>query len=511
MNKLLRKLNYVAIVLIVIGFALVQSFGWTNLPGAAALLLGLAALAAYVIVHRDQLKSKNSRFNFIFASNLVVIILLVAAIVAAVNYLGTKVHRRFDFSAGRIHSLSEQSIQVVKNLRQPLRITAFTVEGSAAAAQFKELIALYRYHSDRIEAETIDPYKNPALVQKFDVKYMNTVVFDFGKKNTRIEQISEEAVTNAIIKLTREREKALYFTQGHGEAELERSDEFGLSEAKSALEKLSFKVKPLSLYQEKGVPADAALLVVVGPQQPFFEGELKAIEEWLFQKKGRLLLLLGPTQGEEFNRLLNRAGVQLDKTVVVQPKDELTMALTGVDHFTVYTVKGGAHDITKNFSVAAIFPFARSLSRVSPAPKEAAIDAIFTSGGNAWAATNYDEMMAKRQLERKPDDRVGPVDLMVAVRLGDGAGRLVVAGNDRFPGNSYLNAQGGANGLLFNNAVSWLTEEADLIAIPPKAPDSQQLVLSPGSAKLVFFWCLVILPLLTLLAGIAVWLYRRKL
>jgi ABC-type uncharacterized transport system involved in gliding motility auxiliary subunit len=510
MNKLLRNLNYIALVLIVVGFALVQSYGWSNLYGTGALLAGVAGLIAYLYLHREQLKSKNSRFNFVFASNLLLIVLLVLAIVAAVNYLGTKVHKRFDYTVGRVHSLADQSIQVVKRLDRPLLVTVFAAEGSAPAAQFRELTDLYRYYSDKVRAEIVDPYKNPALVQKYDVKYVNTVVFEYGKKNTRVEQVSEESFTNAIIKLTRDSEKTVYFTQGHGEADVEKSDEFGLSELKKNLEKLSFKVKPLLLAQEKTLPADVSLLVVAGPQQPFFANEIKMIDDYLSQKGGRAFFLLGPDQGGELNPLLNRAGLKLDATVVVQPKDELTMALTGADHFTVYANKGAAHDITKNFTYTAIFPFSRGLSRVAPPPKEAAIDTILNSGTNSWAATNYDEMMTTRSLVQKPDDRIGPIDLMTAVRSGNGA-RLVVAGNSRFPLNAYIAAQGGVNGMLFSNTVSWLTEEGDLIAIPPRAPDSQQLVLTPSGTKLAFFGCLIILPLLTLLAGIAVWLYRRKL
>ncbi len=116
MKKLLSNLNFVAIVLMLVGFSLRQTFGKGNVWGMVILTLGIVCFAVYLFLNRSRFKDKNSRLNFIFASNILVIVILVIAIVAAFNYLGTKIHKRFDFTVGKVHSISDQSIQVVKNL-----------------------------------------------------------------------------------------------------------------------------------------------------------------------------------------------------------------------------------------------------------------------------------------------------------------------------------------------------------------------------------------------------------
>jgi len=85
----------------------------------------------------------------------------------------------------------------------------------------------------------------------------------------------------------------------------------------------------------------------------------------------------------------------------------------------------------------------------------------------------------------------------------------VVIGDSDFAQNKYYIFQ--ANSNFFNNAVSWLAEEKDLIAIAPKITAPKTVSLTQSGDRLVFFYTLIILPLLVFVAGIGIWLYRRKL
>ena len=104
MKKIPRFANVLFLLLILTGITLWISFGLASLKGKAGLallLLGVAGLAAYFVSNIAQFKTKNSRLNFLFASNLAVVVLLIVAIVAAINYLGVKIHQRYDFTAGQ--------------------------------------------------------------------------------------------------------------------------------------------------------------------------------------------------------------------------------------------------------------------------------------------------------------------------------------------------------------------------------------------------------------------------
>ena len=95
------------------------------------------------------------------------------------------------------------------------------------------------------------------------------------------------------------------------------------------------------------------------------------------------------------------------------------------------------------------------------------------------------------------------------IPAGEKKSRLVVIGDSDFAANKYYFFQ--AYGNLFNNAVSWLAEEKDLVAIAPKVTAPRTVSLTRSAGRLVFFYALIVLPLLVFAAGIGVWLYRRKL
>jgi ABC-type uncharacterized transport system involved in gliding motility auxiliary subunit len=512
MKKALRYGKYLFLLLILAGTTLWLSYGLAAFPGKtglALLLLGCAGLAAYFASHISQFKTKNSRLNFIFASNLAVVVLLIVAIVAALNYLGVKVHKRFDFTAARVHSLSGQSVQVARNLKKDLFIKAFFSNDQENLERFYSLLELYRYHSGKIKATVIDPYLKPELVKQYEVKNNGTLVFKYDGKSTRTEDVSEEAITNAIINVSRQVEKTVYFTQGHGEPDIDDSGESGYSAAKAGLEKLSFKVKKLILFQEAAVPADAAAVIVAGPQKPLLAKEIFLLENYLEKEHGRLLLLLDPFVGTELNPLIKKFGLALENNVAVEI-DPLSR-LMGGSYFMPVVAKYGEHAITKNFGYATMFPLARGLARITPAPAGVTVSFLAATSPNSWGETNYETEVKTEKITKNPEDKGGPLDLAAASEAGNGEkkARLVVCGDSDFAKNKYYVFQ--ANGNFFDNAVSWLAEEKDLIAIAPKITAPRTVNLTQSAGRLALFYTLVILPLLVFVAGIGIWLYRRKL
>jgi len=512
MKKFLRYGNYIFLLLLLTGTALWLSYGLASARGKvglALLLLAVVGLAAYVAGNLSRFKTKNSRLNFIFASNLALVVLLVVAIVAAVNYLGVKVHQRFDFTKGKMHSISAQSVQVVRNLKKDLLIKAFFSKGHGNLEAFNSLLEIYRFHSERIKATVIDPYLKPELVKEYEIKADGTLVFEYDGKSTRSEEVSEEAVTNAIIKVSRQGEKTIYFTQGHGEPDIDLAEEAGYSEAKAGLEKLSFKVKKLVLFQEAAVPGDAAVVVVAGPQKPLMEKELFLLENYLEKEQGRLLLLLNPAEGSEMKPLLKQRGLALEDNVVVEV-DPVSQFMGG-NYFMPVVAKYPAHAITKNFGYATMFPLARGLARITPSPGGATVDILASTSPNSWGETQYEAEIKTEKITKHPEDKGGPVDIAAAIEAGSGEkkSRLVVIGDSDFAQNKYYFFQ--ANSNFFNNALSWLAEEKDLIAISPKVASPRTVSLSQSNGRLVFFYTLVILPLLVFAAGIGIWLFRRKL
>ncbi|NLI32501.1 MAG: hypothetical protein GX422_06925 [Deltaproteobacteria bacterium] len=85
---------------------------------------------------------------------------------------------------------------------------------------------------------------------------------------------------------------------------------------------------------------------------------------------------------------------------------------------------------------------------------------------------------------------------------------LLVAGDSDFISNANFGLSG--NGDLFLNMVNFLAEEETLITIEPRDKAGKPLLLSQGQARAMFWMVLVLVPLLVLVAGFAVYRVRRR-
>src|SRR5713226_8040195 len=68
-------------------------------------------------------------------------------------------HARLDLTAEKVYSLSSQSVNVVKGLKQPLKLYGFFQGGSNPAAH--ELYDTFAYYSPKVSYEIVDPDKHP--------------------------------------------------------------------------------------------------------------------------------------------------------------------------------------------------------------------------------------------------------------------------------------------------------------------------------------------------------------
>jgi len=516
MDKIKVRLNSIGLGLL--GLALVAYKIWpqSSLLAAVLAVLGLAALAVYFVLHSGELKQGLKRRSFLYSSNLALMIVLTLAILGLINYLGSRHHKRFDFTEAKVHSLSDQSITVAKALKQDVLVKAFFREGNYGKTRLEDLLKIYAYHSPRIKAEFIDPDKNPGLVKRYEVTQDGTAIFESGEKDTRITETTEEAVTNAIIKVTRTKSKTILFLEGHGEKSTEATDENGISFAKDELGKLGYTVKKQNLAVPEALNAECALLVVAGPQKDLAPAELDALAAYL-KSGGRALFLVDPQTAPGLPAFLAKYGFKLQDDMIFDRP-----SILGGDYLMPVMSELAEHAITRNFRYATVYPLARTVDIIEPKPEGVASSQVLgRSSEYSYSKKGFilkPKMTVKEiGFDAKADKR-GPLPLAALASLTPSTdasgktapeGRLVVFGDSDFAVNRMFDSYG--NGNLFLNAANWLTEEADLISIMPKTQNPRTLQLTPGQGRTIFWFSVVFLPLLVLAAGLAIWFRRRAL
>ena len=527
MEKIKNNLNYIALVLLLAGIFSYRIWPYKKLVPAILFFLGIIALITYIVINLDILKQSFKRKSFIYSSNLLLVIVLVLGILVLINYFFAKNHYRMDFTESKLHSLSDQSVSVLKGLDKDVNIRLFFREGNYSRANMENLMEIYAYHSNKIKYEFIDPDKNPGLVKRYEVAEDGTTIFESGEKESRITSSSEEDITNAIIKITREGKKVIYFLEGHGEPSLDESGDNGLSIAKDELGKLAYETKELPLALADNFPDDVSLLVIPGPQKDLLPNELETINSYI-QEGGRVFFMIDPETAPGLTPFLQEFGIELKNDLIV----DTVSRLLGGDYFMPVVNDYESHSITDKFRYATFFPYARSVSPAEEKPEGITVQSIAKSSQNSWSERQLDQQEVTFSEE---NDVGGPISLAVVATIEpkektqeegsaeeaadeqekmkatppEREGRMAVFGDSDFITNRYYYLSG--NGNFFLNTVNWLTEEEDLIAIQPKTSSPRTIQLSPSQGRLIFFVSLIILPLVVLITGISVWIRRRSL
>jgi ABC-type uncharacterized transport system involved in gliding motility auxiliary subunit len=461
--------------------------------------------------------------------NIAVLVGIILGIMVLINYLSYKHHKRFDTTAIGKYSLSDQTLKVLKSLSDKLEMIMFDKPGTNERDKAEDLLTEYRYHSDQVSVRYIDPDQQPALATKYGVTRYGTLVLEFQGRQQQVENITEEAVTNAMLKLTKGKSKVIYFLTGHGEADIEDNTKAGYSLIGQALKGQNYEAKKLLLMREAKVPADCTLLVVASPKTALMSEEQQLIEDYL-NAGGKAFFLLDSPMGDKpgvgLNEFLAKWGVEVGNDIII---DTMSRLFAG-DYFMPVITLYSEHPITSGFKLASFFPLSRSVSPAEKTPDNITIQTLASTGSqNSWAESQIDGPY--EYTEGK--DKLGPVSVAVVAEIETKTkeaekkgkatgeektedeektaptGRLVVFGDSDFANNTYLNLSGNRD--LFLNVISWLAEEEDLISIRPKSDVPRTISLTGGQMQAVFYLSVVLLPALGLAIGVTVWLRRRRL
>jgi ABC-type uncharacterized transport system involved in gliding motility auxiliary subunit len=488
---------------------------------------GLACILAYMLGQwRDVVTFYGTR-QARYGTVSLVGILVAVGIFIAVNYLGTRQTKRWDFTENQAYSLSEQSVKILQGLDAPVQFTVYDQE--TAFDRFRPRLESYRYESDKVEVDYVDVDRNPARAKEAEISAYGTVVVTYKDREQRLTAVEEQDVTNALIKLVSGKEKKVYFTQGHGERDTAGSDRLGYAGVAAALGRDNFTMSGLVLAQQKEVPDDATVVIVAGPHTDFLAPEIDALERYI-AKGGKVMFLVDPQNAgvgdiPNLRAFLKEWSIELGNDVVV---DASGMGqLFGGDASVPVVATYPPHPITENFRVMTAFPLSRSIT-VAPGGTHTPQPLLQTSP-QSWAEADMTSIASGRvEFNGDGGDKQGPVTLGVAVStpateapppslagLATNASpdapkpetRIIAIGDSDFAANNALGIQGNQD--LFLNALNWLAQQENLIAIRPREAKDRRITLTADQQQRIFLLSVLIIPGLVLAGGVYTWWKRR--
>lgn len=525
-------------LLVMAGALVAERYG--KLPGALTpwLIAGLALMLVHAALRWESVSRALGARQVKHGGNSMVLILAVAAILAGVNYIAYRRPLKKDLTKNQRHSLSDQTRKLVGGLTEDIRILYFQRKDELGGGD--ERIKQYQALSPHVRTEFVDPVERPARAREYDAAGpWPIIVVERGTRRERAATDSEQDLTNALVKVTREGQKTICFVEGEGERDLDDGGDRGYTGAREALTKSQYVTKKVMLARDRTVPADCAVLVLAGPEADPLPQVVDAVRGFV-SGGGKALVLSEPPLEKatpNLDGLLAGWNLEPGKDVVV---DVSGMGqLFGAGELTPMVADYPFHDITRGFRVMTAFHEARSLQAAAEgkAPGVIAQNLVQTSEAS-WAES---DLALKPPIKADDTDRRGPIALGAAVTVpvltppspepspsaaaspGAGAspapeaspdpeppsreGRVVAIGDADFASNALLGFQGNRD--FFLNTVAWLAQDADLISIRPREPDDQRMFLTQTQQQTIAFVALLLLPGLFVALGVWTWWKRR--
>lgn len=481
------------------------------------LIIGGLFILAYAFVNLKKFISYASTRSAKFTSNAIITALTVFGILVFVNLISTRHYIRIDTTSAKRFSLSPQTKSIVSALDQELRIIAFYQSAAhERTAKAQDVFKEYAHLSDKIHFEFIDPDHHPAVAKNYGIKNYGTVVVEYGDRTETFNTIDEETITNALLKVTRDTQKIIYFLTGHGEKDINVTDRTGYSSIREIVKRENYLVESLLLADKSAIPHDCAVLVIAGPSKQLLPNETQMIETYL-QRGGKVFFLLDPAPQASMAEFLDNWGVEVADYVVVDASGFGKLFGTGPEIPLVMSYSH--HDITKGFgSNMTAFSLVRPINVKKDKDKNITLTVLARTQPKSWAEKNYHRSRAQFDPD---EDLRGPVTIALAgtqdINATNGADpvgtvkapqtRFVVLGDSDFASNRFYKFQGNTD--FFMNALNWLAEEDDLVSIRPKNPEERRLIITESQSKIILIFAVILLPLFLLSAGIVVYIKRK--
>ena len=491
-----------------LSYALTREFDlWTavHLTGGAVLVVLAVGTNLAGVRRTVQSRSTRERAQAVLAA------VLFAALLVTINVLAARSPWRYDATANRIHTLSDQAVSVVRSLREPVEVLVFLSAGAQEREEIEPLLQRLAAAGTNLRWRFVDPVQEPELARQTGVSREGVVVARTRGSTAQTsgdEQggVTEGMLVNLLVKVKRPDRPVVYVLTGHGEPALDdlRGPE-GLGALAASLRDENMDVRPLLLSAKPAVPPDADVVVLAAARRPLFPHEVEQLRAFL-ASGGRALVLLDPGVEPGLDPVLAAHGIEVGNDMVVD-QEEIPFfgARLGVDPIVETFPE---HAITRSFRDRIVLLQARSVDWGGPPSAGSVTGQVLAETREAsWAERGWQRMLETREVGRDADDEEGPVP--VAAVAESGRARLVVVGDSDLARNANLGAYGNREFLL--NAVSWLAGSEELIAERPRGLRPSRLDMTTADFRTLFRLGVLLLPEAILIVGLAIWWRRRSL
>ena len=321
---------------------------------------------------------------------------MVAVYGSLFTFVAGELDVKADFSYFHTARPSESTRKIAASASTPVAVKAFFPELNPVGVEASGYLRDLARGRPAIQLETHDRLLVPELARQAKVFDDGVIVIERGAEREMISlgtditaarpklKTLDTDFQKALLKVLRDR-KTAYFTVGHGE--LTDTQPTPQNEGRTGrglrqlLEQQNYAVRELNAITGlvSDIPADASLVLVIGPQQPFLPEEVATLGRYA-ARGGRLFLSLDPEAKVALQPLADLVGLRISTSVLANDKVHLRRRFNDSDHTLLVTNRYSSHASVSTLSRIAsrpvVFAGAGSLDRSASA--EGALHIDFT-------------------------------------------------------------------------------------------------------------------------------------
>ena len=502
-----RELGIAGAIALVFGLGSYYATGEPGVFAAVNLGAGALALAVAAIGGLRRLRGVGSPAARRLLLPRIALLLVVLAAAGTLERVALRAGWRLDWTREQRFQPSEATEKLLARFETPLVMTFYRERGDARAR--RTWLLLQTLAKDRpvaLHERFLEDAGSEA--DQFGIASTEAVVIQQGDRFVTVDRPTEGSIYEALWKLLNPGTQTIYATFGEGEGDLENLEASGFSGLRTMLETEGYVVRNAVTAAGVGVPLEAAAVLVVGPQRAFGEHGLAALEAYL-QAGGGLVALLEPGVRSGLEPLLERYGFDLPEGVIIDPPSGSVAG--GAPGLNPIASTYSEHPITRGLTgrTLSLFLEARPVVPARKPSPDAVLRPLLFSSPRAWLAPPTRATLRGDPPER-PADQEPQRWPFAAAGLFPRDGRqtrIVVFGDSSFADNGHLRALYNLD--LLMNAVHWVVQREDAIALRPKILTPNQDPMTPQQGLSMLYGVGLLLPELLLIGGAIAWLRRR--
>ena len=299
-----------------------------------------------VVKNKKTFKEKKAKWLRQTSLTVALILIIVAACIG-INILVEEVNiADIDFTQDKVYSLSDMSKSMISGIDKEVTITIFNMNESV-----EDFAKKYNSENKNIKVEVVEDLSTrPDITDEYGITSdSNIIIVSSGDKEKLLssydlyttdyttyqtKDITEEALTNAIIDVTTEEKPVIYYLTGHEKYSVDYVYYF-----RADLENEAYEFNELDLLTAGEVPEDCSVLMISSLASDLTEAEKDAILNYI-DKGGKIILFADPnTSGDEmpnFQEVLDEYGVEIDEGIMLE--EDSDRMLLGTPNAILVTV-----------------------------------------------------------------------------------------------------------------------------------------------------------------------------